>query len=91
MQLLTGHLDHLFLEQTRPVELLSAFNHLVVKTISIDVPSQELDRVKSSVGEEEERRLKGVLLYNLPDKGGQPVTTGSHIDGSAMQVGLEVR
>jgi hypothetical protein len=30
--LLTGHLDHVLLEQTRPVELLPALNHLVIKT-----------------------------------------------------------
>jgi hypothetical protein len=73
------------------MEPLPALNYLVVKTIPIDVPCQELDRVKSFVGEDKERRLKRVLLYNLPDKGGQPVTTGTHIDGCAMQVGLEVR
>src|SRR6185437_4789560 len=60
-QLLTGHLDHFLLEQTRPVEPLPALNHLVIKTIPIDVPCQKLDRVKSLVGEDKERRLKGVL------------------------------
>jgi hypothetical protein len=32
----------------------------------LTVPDQQLDRVKSFVGEDEERKLKGVLLDDLP-------------------------
>jgi hypothetical protein len=55
------------------MEPLPALNYLVVKTVAIAIPSQQLDCVESFADEEEKRRLKGVLLHDLPDNGGKSV------------------
>jgi hypothetical protein len=74
-QLLTGHLDHFFFKQTGPMEPLPALNYLVVKTVAIAIPSQQLDCVESFADEEKKRRLKRILPHDLPNDGGKSVAT----------------